>query len=219
MNTNTCDAPVRVMIVDDHRLARETVRQTLEPETRIEIVGEAQSGAEALALVDSAAPDVIVLDYCLGDWEAPEVIDRLRDAGCAAEIVILTTYAFQDYARTAMAHGARAFLGKDAGDLTALASAIANAHAGLTTLRTSPHPGPPLPGRAHDDRTDPKLSQDDRSVWRLMALGKADREIAAELGLSEDAVERHVEALRDATGARSRAELVAEAYRSGLAGT
>jgi DNA-binding NarL/FixJ family response regulator len=210
---------VRVVIVDDHALVRNAVRLALEPDPRIEIVGEARSGAEAISTARATSPNVIVLDYRLGDANAPEVIDRLREVGCMAEIVVLTSYGDRRNVRAAIDRGARAFLTKRATDIDHLATAVLDAHAGKDTLSEDALSELLHSVRDHDLRVGAQVTPRAREVWRLVALGKSNAEVARELFITERTVKYHVSNLLQMTGARSRAELVALAYRSGLMDT
>ena len=219
MSENNEATPVRVVIVDDHALVRNAVRLALEPEERIEVVGEARSAAEAVSTVRATAPDVVVLDFRLGDADAPDVIDRLREFGSEAQIVILTSYGDRRNVRAAIDRGARAFLTKRATDIDRLATAVLDAHAGKDTLSDDALAELLSSVRDQDLRLDSSVSPRAREVWHLVALGKSNAEIAREIFVSERTVKYHVSNLLEATGARTRAELVALAYRSGLMDT
>lgn len=207
---------VRIAVVDDHALVRNAVRLALEADPRIEVVGEARSGAEAVSMVRATAPDVIVLDFRLGDADAPEVIDRLREQGCTAQIVILTSYGERRNVRAAIDRGARAFLTKRATDIDRLATAVLDAHAGKDTLTEDALSELLSSVRDQDLQAHSEVSPRAREVWRLVALGNSNADIARELFVSERTVKYHVSNLLQATKARTRAELVSLAYRSGL---
>jgi DNA-binding NarL/FixJ family response regulator len=216
MNEHGDSVRVRVVIVDDHELVRNALRIALERERRIEIVGEARSGAEALSAVRATAPDVVVLDYRLGDADAPQIIDELREQGSDAEIVILTSYGERRNVRAAIDRGARAFLTKRATDIDQLAKAVLDAAAGRETLSEDALSELLRSVRDQDQYLRPDVTPRAREVWRLVALGKCNADIARELFVSERTVKYHVSNLLASTGARTRAELVARAYRSGL---
>ena len=213
------DARVRVVIVDDHTLVRDAVRLALEPEELIEVVGEARSAAEAVSTVRATAPDVIVMDFRLGDADAPELIDRVREAGSKAEIVILTSYGDRRNVRAAIDRGARAFLTKRATDIGRLAAAVLDAHDGKETLSEDALSELLSSVRDKDLRLESDVGPRAREVWRLVALGKSNAAIAQELFISERTVKYHVSNLLEKTQSRTRAELVSLAYRSGLMDT
>jgi DNA-binding NarL/FixJ family response regulator len=205
-----------VVIVDDHTLVRNAVRLALEPDPRIEVVGEARSGAEAVSTVRATAPDVVVLDFRLGDADAPEVIGRLRQQGCMAEIVVLTSYGDRRSVRTAFDCGARSFLTKRATDIDRLARAVLDAYEGKATLSDDALSELLVSVRDQNHQIQPDVTPRAREIWRLVALGKTNSEIALEVFVAERTVKYHVSNLLQATGARTRAQLVALAYRSGL---
>jgi DNA-binding NarL/FixJ family response regulator len=208
--------PVRVVIVDDHALIRDAVRLSLSDEERIEIVGEARNGAEALSAVKSTDPDVIVLDYRLPDFDAPTLITTLRERGCRAEIVVLTSYGETRNVRSAVGAGARGFLTKRATGIARLAQAVLGAAEGIETLSEDALAAlvSSVQHDCHGINGDPTPRECE--VWRLLAQGKSNAQIAAELFLAERTVKYHVGHLLEKTGGHSRAELVAFAYRDGL---
>jgi len=210
------DPVVRVVVVDDHALVRDAVRLSLGNSDRIEVVGEARSGAEALSTVRATAPDVIVLDYRLGDCEAPDLIEQLRAQGATAEIVILTSHGERRNVRRAIDHDVRAFLTKRATDLDSLSTAVLNAYEGRDTLTEDALSELLCSVRGQDSQIEAHITSRAREVWRLIALGQSNAEISASIFVTERTVKYHVSNLLESTGARSRAELVAMAYRSGL---
>ncbi len=200
MRTPDDEANVTVVIVDDHTLVRNALRLTLENEAGIKVVGEARSGGEALSTVRATDPDVIVLDYRLGDADAPEIIDGLRAQGSRAEIVVLTSYGERRNVRAAIDSGARAFLTKRATDIDRLAKAVLDAHAGKDTLSED------ALSELLDSVRDQRLGYESRvgsralEVWRLVALGNSNAAIAAQLFISERTVKYHVSNLFEVTG-------------------
>lgn len=216
MTTHDDARRVRVVIVDDHDLIRNALRLALEPESRIEVVGEARSGAEALSVVRAVDPDVVVLDYRLGDADAPDVIRAIREQGSSAEIVVLTSYGERRNVRAAVDEGVRAFLTKRATDIAQLAQAVLDASAGKDTLSADALSELMRSVRDQDLQLHTEVSSRAREVWRLVAVGMSNAEIARQLVISERTVKYHVTKLLEATNARSRAELVSIAYRSGL---
>ncbi len=207
---------IRVEIVDDHALIRDAIRLALKSEESIGHIEVARSAAEAISVARATSPDVIILDYRLPDGDAPDVIDRLREQGCQAEIVVLTSFGERRNIRAALDHGARAFLTKRATDMERLATAVVNAAAGRDTMSedalaeflNSVREGAP----AHSQR---EMTSREKEIWRLVAKGKSNSEIAAAVFVTERTVKYHISNLLQKTGSRSRAELVAAAYMSG----
>ena len=217
--TGAEDAPhrrVRVAVVDDHAIIRDTIRLALESDRRIELVGTACSASEALSVARSTAPDVIVLDDRLPDAEAPDLIRALREQGCGAEVVVLSSSGDRRNVRASLDSGARAFLTKKETDFDLLSSAVIAAAAGRDTLSDDA-----LSEliRSIRERSSPRaqtLTSREEEIWRLVSLGKNNSEIAGNTFISERTVKYHVGNLLQKTGARTRAELVAMAYRTGV---
>lgn len=208
--------PIRVAIVDDHVLIRDAVRLALEGDGSIDVVAEARTAAEAVSVVRATAPDVVVLDYRLPDGEAPEVIEQLQLHECHTEVIVLSSFGERRNVRTAIDKGACAFLTKSTTDMQELRAAVLEATAGRTTL--SPDALNALVASVRSETMDPctNVTERQRRVWRLLALGRTNTQIADELFVSERTVKYHVSNLLSRTGTRTRSELVALAYRSGL---
>jgi DNA-binding NarL/FixJ family response regulator len=207
---------IRVLVVDDHSLVRDAVRSALQDDPAIEAVGVARSAAEALSVARATCPDVIVLDYRLPDGDAPEVIGRLREQGSAAEVVVLSGNSERRNIRAALDHGARAFLTKRATDLERVARAVRDAAEGKSTL--SEDALSEFLSSVRDDSASvvAELTAREREIWRLVAHGKSNSEIAAAAFITERTVKYHVSNLLSKTGTKTRTELVAKAYTSGL---
>ena len=180
---------VRVAIVDEHALIRDALRVALDAEPRIHLVGVARSAAEAYSLARSTAPDVIILDYRLPDAEAPEVIAELRSRGSDAQIVVLTASCVRRNVRAAVDAGARAFLTKRTTDLERLSMAVLDAAAGKDTVSDDALAelldSMRLPAAR---RHGPIPTARETEIWRLVATGKANAEIAREAFVSERTV-------------------------------
>jgi len=208
--------PVRVVVVDDQAFVRDAVRLAFANEPAVDVVGEARTAAEAVSVVRATQPDVIVLDYRLPDEDAPELLDQLRERGCDARAVILTSYGEQRNVRAVIERGACAVLTKGATDMGLLARAVIDARDGKETL--SKDAVSMLMTSMREESTGPpaKVTPREREVWYLISLGKSNSTIAGELFVSERTVKYHVGNLLEKTGAESRAQLVAIAYNCGL---
>ena len=190
---------IRVLLVDDHPIVRSGVRQVLEGGGAVEVVGEASGVREALDLTRSLLPDVVVLDLTLRDGSGLDVIAEMREAG--ARVVILSMQDEPVYARKAFELGAQGYVVKDAADAE-LAGAIE------TVLADRIYVHPTLAARLvmrepHDDLTDRE-----RGILRLIALGYTNQEIAGQLYLSVRTIEAHRRHILDKLRLSSRADLV-----------
>jgi DNA-binding NarL/FixJ family response regulator len=179
------------------------------------VVGEAGTAAEALSVAHETQPDVVVLDYRLPDADGASVIKSLRDQGCDAAVVVLSSFGDQRNVRAAIDGGACAFLTKGSTDTGRLVQAVRDAGHGASNLSGDALNAlvasvrEPVP--AHCTITDRE-----QQVWRLVAAGKTNAAIAAELFVAERTVKFHMSNLLEKTGAHTRGELIAIAYRGGL---
>ena len=203
---------IRVLLVDDHPVVRSGLRALLDGEPAVAVVGAAASGDEALALIASLDPDVVLCDLRLGDGiDGVTVTDTLRRGGPRPAVLILTTYDNDsDIVRAVMA-GAAGYLLKDA-EPDVIVQGILDAAAGRLVL--SPH----LEQRVVDQmaRGVPHLSDRERDVLRLVADGLANKEVARVLYISEATVKTHLVHIFGRLHADSRTSAVAVARSHGL---
>lgn len=211
----------RVLIADDHDLAREGLRALLERSGTYTVVAEASTGEEALALAAEHNPDLALLDirYAGGGIDGLEVARRLSEATPAIGILLITMHDSADYVRAAIGAGARGFLAKDAARGEVLA-ALAQVTAGGVAFP------PALMRRAvTEDRASPvlaaikRLTPREREVLAALAEGGTNKEIAIALGITPGTVKTHVERLIGKLGVRDRtqAAILAVEYRIGRA--
>lgn len=220
---------IRVVVVDDQPTIRLGLRMILDHEPDIETVGEAGDGTAGIAEVLRSRPDVVVLDVRMPEVDGVEATRRLRadPRSAAVRILVLTTFDDEEYLVGALRAGADAFLLKDSEPAT-LIDCVRAVYRGENVL------DPKITGRlvhrwrtldaaapgaapARDAPVD--LSVRDREVLAALARGRTNRQIGAELGLSESAVKVQVHGLLSRTGCVSRAQLVARAYEWGVAGS
>ncbi|ANK12671.1 response regulator [Erythrobacter neustonensis] len=213
----------RIVIADDHALAREGLRAMLDRSARFDVVGEAASGEEALALCQQHRPDLALLDIRYGArggeaWiDGLEAARRLSDTQPEIAIIILTMHDNADYLRAAIAAGARGFITKDA-SREELLGAI-----DLVTAGGIAYP-PALMRRAvvAADRSPvfaalERLTPREREVLDALASGGTNKEIALALGITPGTVKTHVERLIGKLGVRDRtqAAVIAVEHRGG----
>ena len=203
------DHAVRVIIADDHPVARKGVVSLLSASPSVEVVAEASNGAEVLALYPQLRPAVVVTDLRMPVLDGVGLTRALLAFDPQARVLIFTHYDGDEQVLQALRAGAKGYLTKDAeGDV--LVSAIATLARGGRYI-----PGE-LAGRYAELVTRPTLSPRERETLVLMAQGLTNPEIAAQLGLSERTAALHVGNVLSKLGAKSRTEAVALATRSGL---
>ncbi len=210
------EAPIRVLLVDDHALVRSAIRQALDAPD-IEVVGEARNAEEALDLAPRLRPDLVLLDIDLPGMTGIEAVRELAPRLPETRVVMLTVSTDRRNLLEAMRHGAAGYLTKDlTGDALLRAVrglrrgdlAMSRQHAAQVVehLQRGGQGGMPEEMRL--------LSAREQEVLRLLAEGLTDREIAGALAISPRTVESHVSAVLRKLEVRNRAE-AAQRYRSG----
>lgn len=211
--------PTRLLIVDDHAIFRQGLRSMLDREPTVEVVAEAGDTAQALAALAESAPDIVLLDLRLGgDSEAEglalceAITQRFPQVGVLVVTTFLTDRLFTD----AIRNGAKGYVLKDVDAVQLLQSIAAvrrgesafDSHAAAVVVRTLSRRSEPAEG--------PALTTREREILQLVAQGLSNREIGAQLYISETTVKFHVHNLMDKMKVRRRAELVFQAGRLGL---
>lgn len=208
----------RVLIADDHELAREGLRALLERSGRFLVVAEAGSGEEALAMAAEHGPDLALLDirYAGGEIDGLKVTRRLTETQPSIGIVLITMHDSAEYLRAGIAAGARGFLAKDAARdevLAALAQVVAGGVAFPAAL---------MRRAVVEDRVSPvlaaieRLTPREREVLTALAAGGTNKEIAIVLGITPGTVKTHVERLIGKLGVRDRTQAAILATRHGI---
>jgi two-component system response regulator DesR len=198
---------VRIMIAEDQAMVRQALVALLGLEPDIEVVAQAATGDEALAMVTKHQPDVAVLDIEMPGGTGIEVARQLRQDGYAGHVVIVTTFGRPGYLRAAMTAGASGFLLKDA-PAAQLAEAIRRVATGERVV----DPGLAAAALAEGDSP---LTARETDVLVAAAGHDAISEIAGRLHLSPGTVRNHLSAAMQKLGARNRAEAVQIAQRKG----
>jgi DNA-binding NarL/FixJ family response regulator len=200
---------IRLVIVDDHPVVRDGLRGMLAcPD--FEVVGEAASGDEAVAVVMALGPDVVLMDLRMPGSDGLSAIERLRAHPC--RVLVLTTYDTDRDVLPAIKAGATGYLLKDT-PRDELHRAIRAAHAGEAVL--SPSVATRLLGQVREPALEP-LSGRELDVLALVAKGSTNRAVAAALFISEATVKTHLLHVYAKLGVSDRAAAVAVAYERGL---
>jgi DNA-binding NarL/FixJ family response regulator len=200
---------IRVLLIEDHFLARMALHSVLSGHSQIQIVGEASDGETGIDLFRSLHPDVIVLDLRLPRISGFEVIVQIRKELPTARIVILSNYQGSEDIYRAVSSGAMAYLTKDASG-EELLNAIQSVNRGLRYL---PHVAL---DRLAERMPSIELTPREKEVLTCITQGRSNREIAEELNIAEKTVRIHVSSVLDKMGARDRTQATIYALQRGL---
>jgi NarL family two-component system response regulator LiaR len=209
--------PIRVLIADDHPVVRRGLISLLRTEPGLELVGEAENGAEAVELTRSLHPDVILLDLVMPKMGGLEAIVKIKEENPSARILVITSFADDDKVFPAIKAGALGYLLKESPP-EMLVQAIRDVHRGESSLH--PAIARKLIGELHQPpdlppTTDP-LTQRELDVLRLVARGLTNQDIAEELVVSEGTVRFHVSNILGKLHLANRTQAALYALQEGL---
>jgi len=218
------DQPIRVLVVDDQQLIRESIASLLDIQPGLSVVGTAGNGREAVDQVLSLGPDVVLMDVRMPTMDGIEVLAILGRRAPDCRVVMLTTFDDEEYVVQALRAGASGYLLKDR-PAQELAAAVRLAHLGIVqfdpaaaarlTAALGRRPPPPLDPAGLDrsglDRAalgaaGAALTSREIEVLRLVATGSTNREIAERLYLSEGTVKNHISRILGRLGLRDRTQ-------------
>jgi two-component system, NarL family, response regulator LiaR len=200
---------IRVLIADDHAVVRQGLRTFLDLQDDIEVVGEAADGAEAVALAERLAPDVVLMDLVMPGVDGVEAIRRLRERAPATRAVVLSSFIDDDRLVPVIRAGAAGYLLKDV-QPAELVDAIRTVHGGGALLH------PQVAARLLAEMAGDPLTPREREVLSLVGRGMANKLIARELGLAEKTVKAHVSSILAKLGVADRTQAALYAVREGL---
>ena len=211
---------LRVMVVDDHAVVRQGIRTVLEGADGVEVVADAGGGSEALKLVGTTSPDVMVLDVNMPEMDGLEVTRTLRESGHDCRILILSMHDNPEYVLEALRAGADGYLLKDAGPAE-LREAVQAVGEGKEYLSERVTHQLSLALRAELERDKKRgrldrLTPREREVMSRVAQGRTSREIAEEFGISHRTVETHRERVMAKLRMKSVADLTRFVVELGL---
>jgi NarL family two-component system response regulator LiaR len=209
---------ITVLIIDDHQLVREGVRNFLQRQRDITVVGEAGSGQEGLRLVGELVPDVVLMDLVMPEMDGIETTRRLKRISPDSQVIVLTSFDDDQHILPAIRAGALSYILKDVGT-AALAEAVRKAARGEVTMtpqvaarvmRELRQGGQPSTPAGAD------LSEREIEVLRLIAEGCSNTEIAERLVISEHTVKRHVSNILSKLHLADRTQAAVYAWREGM---
>ncbi len=200
---------IKILVVDDHQLLRTGLNTSLSAERDMEVVAAATNGKEAIELFREHQPDIVLMDLRMPVMGGVEAIQAIRQAYPDAKVVVLSTYEGDHDIYRALQAGASSYLLKDT-----LAEDLAR------TIREVMAGGRPLPApvakRLAERVLQPELTPRELEVMRLIARGLRNKEIAAQIGISEDTAQGHVRNILAKLSVHDRTEAVAVAARRGI---
>jgi DNA-binding NarL/FixJ family response regulator len=213
---------VRVLVVDDQRLIRDSIASLLHVQPGIVVVGTAGDGREAVDQATALEPDVVLMDVRMPTMDGIDALTVLRQRVPTCRVVMLTTFDDEEYVVRALRAGATGYLLKDL-PARELADAVRLTHAGVmqfdpaaaarlaSALDRASAPPAPTPGTGH------ALTTREVEVLRLVATGATNREIAERLYVSEGTVKNHISRMLGRLGLRDRTQAALYARDHGLA--
>jgi DNA-binding NarL/FixJ family response regulator len=219
--SDASDEVIRVLIVDDHKVVQRGLLGFLKTEADIEVVGEAQDGSQALEILseldaEGRRPNVVLMDLQMPVMDGVQATREIRSRYDDVEVVVLTSFVEEERVHAALEAGASGYLLKDA-DVDEVSNAIRSAHRGEVHLDASV--ARRLMASLRAPKADPlgALTEREREILRMVAAGKANKQIAEELVISERTARTHVSNILRKLDLASRTQAALWAVREGLA--
>lgn len=209
---------IKIVLVDDHSMIRIGLKAYFDTITDIEVVGEAGSGEEALRVVEETRPDVVLMDLIMTGMDGVEATQRVKQICPSCKVIILTSYHEDSHIFPAIRAGALSYVLKDI-DPDDLARAIHAAYAGEAMIN------PQVAARMvqeirgnNQNEVNPffELTERELDVLRMIAVGKNNQDIAAELVVSESTVKTHITNLLSKLHLKDRTQAAAFAWQNGI---
>jgi len=206
---------VRVVVGDDHPLFRDGLVRALSGNAELEVVGEAEDGASALAMIKEHKPDVALLDYRMPGMDGAEVAAAVRRDELPTRVLLVSAHDDAEIVYHALQQGAAGYLPKDS-NRSEIVNAVLDCAKGRDVLAPRLASGLAVEIRRRAEPSGPSLSTREREVLNMIASGRSIPAIAEALFLAPSTVKTHVQRLYEKLGVGDRAAAVAEAMRRGL---
>ncbi|HWP11509.1 MAG TPA: response regulator transcription factor [Ramlibacter sp.] len=212
MKTNVTSQTVRIVLADDHDLVRSGIKALLSMVDGLEVIAEARDGEELIALVDSLMPDVVMTDISMPGMDGITAISHIHARHPQVRLLVLSMYDTVDFVKRAVANGACGYLMKDAPPFELEQSV-------RSVMATGSYFSPAIAQRLlqpSEPTVDDELTHRQVEILRLIAQGRASKEIAYELGLSPKTVDVHRARIMERLHLNDIASLTLYAVRKGL---
>jgi two-component system, NarL family, nitrate/nitrite response regulator NarL len=206
---------IRVLVADDHPIYREGLADAIEQRPNLELVGQAETGKEALEEIRRLKPDVAVLDMKLPELDGIEVVKAVLGDNLQSRVLFLSAYLQSTTVYQAVEAGARGYISKDCG-ADAICDAIVAVGLGQTVLAPETQEAVAEEIRLRSPATPSPLSEREREILALTADGHSAADVASQLYLSPATVKTHLQRIYQKLGVSDRAAAVAEGMRRGL---
>ena len=208
---------IKILISDDHPVVREGLFAMLSRERDFKVVGQAKDGVEAVDKAKELSPDVVLMDLRMPELDGVEAMRQIRSVNPEIKFIILTTYSDDEYIFRGIEAGARAYLLKDA-PREDLFKAIRAVHRGESLIQpvVASKVLDRLAELSRQTTSDELLSQRELEILQLMAKGAANKEIAAQLSITESTVKTHITNIFQKLDTSDRTEAVTQAIKRGI---
>jgi two-component system NarL family response regulator len=200
---------VRVLVADDHPVVRHGIIANVTPQGDMTVIAEAGDGVEALALIKKQVPDVVLLDLRMPHKDGLDVITEVNKLKLPCKVIIMTTFDSEEDVQRAMKAGARGYLLKDSSQEEIL-DAIRRVSLGETYLPAR------IVQKVAEGMRKPELSRREVEVLQWVAAGKSNKEIGAQLFITEGTVKTHVKNLLEKLAVVGRTAAIREGVHRGL---
>lgn len=211
-------SPIRVLVIDDHRIVREGIQSLMEDIDDILVIGEARNGREGVDLVDRLNPDVVLMDLMMPEMDGLEATQKIIERHPHIRVLVLTSFITDDKVFPAIKAGAQGYLLKDTGSME-LIDAIRSVHRGETSLgpeiaqKVLSEIRQPIPG---ERQTPDPLTERELQVLKQVAKGKTNQQIASKLNISMHTVRTHVNHILSKLHLANRVQATLYALREGI---
>lgn len=213
---------IKVVLIDDHPPVRDGVKAALQTDSAIKIVGEGETGAELMSILESRKADIVILDISLPDSSGIELLTTIRSRFPLVKVIMLSMYSRSDYVLEAITNGASGYMTKETSPMK-LIGGIKQVNSGdfyfdQVTLNVIIHKAMEHPQRFYDvkDEAYEQLTAREQEIMRLLAEGFSVKRIAQSLFISYRTVENHRTSIFRKLNVKNSAELVHYATRLGI---